>query len=68
VELIEHAKKGNLMNIKENFHIYDFNKLNKLIEEQKHMKERDNQNSMFEIITTHQYTLTQDQNNKVILE
>jgi hypothetical protein len=42
--MVEHAKNGNLMNIKENFHIYHFNKLNKLIEEQKLNKENDNQN------------------------
>jgi hypothetical protein len=55
----EHAKKGNLMNIKENFYIYHFNKLNNLIEEQKHMKESNNQNSMFDIIIKYQYTPTQ---------
>jgi hypothetical protein len=53
MEMVEHAKKGNLMNIKENFYIYHFNKLNKFIEEQKHKKESDNQNSMFDIIIKH---------------
>jgi hypothetical protein len=47
------------MNTKENFQIYHFNKLNKLIEEQKHIKESDNQNSMFDIIVKHQYMPTQ---------
>jgi hypothetical protein len=59
MEMVEHAKKGNLMNIKENFHIYHFNQLNKLIEEQKHTKERDTQNSMLNIIIKHQNTTTQ---------
>jgi hypothetical protein len=35
MERAGHAKRGNFMNIKENFHIYHFNKPNKLIEEQK---------------------------------
>jgi hypothetical protein len=39
MEMIERAKKGNTMNIKEEFHIYYFNIRNKLIEEQKHIKE-----------------------------
>jgi hypothetical protein len=33
MQMVEHAKKGNLMNIKENFHIYHFNKINKPTEE-----------------------------------
>jgi hypothetical protein len=59
MEMVEHANKGNLMNIKEDFYIYCFNKLNKPIEEQKYTKERDNRNSMFDIIIHHQYTPTQ---------
>jgi hypothetical protein len=39
------------MNIKENFYIYHFNKQYILIEEQKHTKESDNQNTMFDIST-----------------
>jgi hypothetical protein len=35
MEMVENAKKGIIMNVKENFHIYHFNKLNKLIQEQK---------------------------------
>jgi hypothetical protein len=38
------------MNIKENFHIYHFNKLNKLIEEQKLNKEGNIRNDMFDIL------------------
>jgi hypothetical protein len=53
MKMVEHAKKGNLMNIKENFHIYHFNKYNKLMREQKHAKESDNQNSMIDIIIKH---------------
>jgi hypothetical protein len=48
--MVECAKKGNLMNIKENFHIYHLHKTNKLIEEQKPNKESHNQNDMFDII------------------
>jgi hypothetical protein len=51
--MVEHANKGNLMNIKEHFYIYYFNKLNKPIEEQKYTKESDNRNSMFYIIMQH---------------
>jgi hypothetical protein len=47
------------MNIRENFHIYRLNKLNKLIEEPKLNKENDNQNGMFDIIVKHLYTPTQ---------
>jgi hypothetical protein len=47
------------MNIKENFHVYHFNELNKLIEEQELNKENDNQNGMFDIIVKHLYTPTQ---------
>jgi hypothetical protein len=53
--MVEQTNKGNLMNIKDNFYIYYFNKLNKSIEEQKHTKENDIRNSRFDIIT-HQYT------------
>jgi hypothetical protein len=55
METVEQANKGNLMNIKENFFIYYFNKLNKMIEQKHTTKERDNRNSMFDIII-HQYT------------
>jgi hypothetical protein len=38
------------MNIKENYYIYQFKQLNGLIEEQKIIKENNNQNSMFDIV------------------
>jgi hypothetical protein len=34
MEKIDHARKGRLMNIKENFHIYIYKQQNKLIDEQ----------------------------------
>jgi hypothetical protein len=51
MEMMEYAKKGNIMNIKENFHIYHLNKTNMLIEEQKANKDNHSQNEMFDIIT-----------------
>jgi hypothetical protein len=57
MEMIEKAKKGDIMNIKEDYHIYHFNKFNKLIEEQKHTKESINQRNMFHLII-HQNTPT----------
>jgi hypothetical protein len=51
MEMVEHAKKGSIMNIKENFHIYHLNKTNVLIEEQKANKDNHIQNEMFDIIT-----------------
>jgi hypothetical protein len=33
--MIENARKGNIMNIKTNFYIYQFKQLNKLIEEKR---------------------------------
>jgi hypothetical protein len=50
MEIVKGAKKGKMMNIKENYYIYQFNHFNKLIQEQKHIKEGDNQNSLFNII------------------
>jgi hypothetical protein len=41
------------MNIKENFHVYLFNHVNKLIQEQKHTKEGDRQNSLFDLVVKH---------------
>jgi CRISPR/Cas system-associated protein endoribonuclease Cas2 len=43
MEMTEGAKKGRMMNIKENYYIYQFNHFNKLIHEQKHIKQSDNQ-------------------------
>jgi hypothetical protein len=48
MEMIEKATKGRMMNIKENFYIYQFNRTNKLIQEQKHIREGDHQNSLFD--------------------
>jgi hypothetical protein len=45
MELIEYARKGNIMNIKENDHIYKFKQLKELIEEEKITKDNGNQNS-----------------------
>jgi hypothetical protein len=58
MEMIEYATKGNIMNIKENYYIYQFKQLNELTEEQKSIKENDNQNSMFDIAIRHEYTPT----------
>ena len=58
MEMIEKANKGGIMNIKEDFHIYRFNKFNKLIEEQKHTKESNSQCNMFDLIIQHQNTPT----------
>jgi hypothetical protein len=55
MEMAKYARKGSIMNIKENYYIYQFSQLNKLIEEQKCMEEGDSQNSMFNIIIRHQY-------------
>jgi hypothetical protein len=41
MELIEYARKGNIMSIKENHYIYKFKQLKELIEEQKSTKEND---------------------------
>jgi ferritin-like metal-binding protein YciE len=53
MEMTERARKGRTMNIKENFYIYLFNHVNKLIEEQKHTKEVDRQNSLFDLVVKH---------------
>jgi hypothetical protein len=51
MEMVEQAKKGNIMDIKENFHIYHLNKTNMLIEEQKTNRDNQTQNEIFDIIT-----------------
>ncbi|XP_023722175.1 uncharacterized protein LOC111872459 [Cryptotermes secundus] len=56
MELIEVARKGKLMNIKEEYQIYRHFKDNKLIDEQKQAKEINTQNSMFDLITTCTHT------------
>jgi hypothetical protein len=58
MEMIKYARKGNIMNIKENYYIYQFEKLNELIEEQKSIKENNNENSIFDILIGHAYTPT----------
>jgi hypothetical protein len=58
MEMIEKAKKGGIMNIKQDYHIYLFNKFNKLIQEQKHTKESNNQRNMFDLIIQHHSTPT----------
>jgi hypothetical protein len=55
MELIEYARKGNIMNIKGNYCIYKFKQLKELIEEQKCTKDSDNQNSMVHIALRHEY-------------
>jgi hypothetical protein len=44
---VKYARKGNIMNIKENYYIYQFKQFNELIEEQKSIKENNSQNSMY---------------------
>ncbi|PNF32319.1 hypothetical protein B7P43_G14024 [Cryptotermes secundus] len=56
MELIEVARKGKLMNIKEEYQIYRHYRDNKLIDEQKQAKEINTQNSMFDLITTCTHT------------
>jgi hypothetical protein len=58
MKIVEQAKKGTIMNIKENFHIYQQNKLNMLIEEQKANIQNHTQNEMFDL-TTHIHTRPQ---------
>jgi hypothetical protein len=48
--LIEKARKGKLMNTKENFHIYLHNQANSLIHEQK-QDTGDRHNSLFDLAT-----------------
>jgi hypothetical protein len=58
MEMIEYARKCNIMNIKENYYIYQFKQLNELTEKQKSIKENNNQNSMFDIVIRYEYTPT----------
>jgi hypothetical protein len=46
------------MDIKEDYYIYKFKKLNKLIEEQKSTKDNNNQNNLSDIALGHEYTPT----------
>ena len=56
MEVIERAKKGNIMNIKEEYQIYYHYKHNKLIDEQRQLGEANSQNNMFDIIILHMNT------------
>jgi hypothetical protein len=56
MEMIECTRIGNIMNVKENYYIYQFKQLSELMEEQKSIKENDNQNNMFDIVIGHEYT------------
>jgi hypothetical protein len=47
MEMVERARKGKIMNIKENFYICLFNYANNLIQEQKQIKAGDRLNSLF---------------------
>jgi hypothetical protein len=44
------------MDIKEDYYIYKFKKLNELIEEQKSTKDNNNQNNLFDIALGYEYT------------
>jgi hypothetical protein len=57
--MIQYGRKGNIMNIKENYSIYQFKQLNELTEEQKSIKENYNQNSVFDIVIRHEYMPTE---------
>jgi hypothetical protein len=57
MKLIEYARMGNVMNIKD-YYIYEFKQLNELIEEQKITKDNDNQNNIFDIELRYEYTPT----------
>jgi hypothetical protein len=50
MEIVKTAKKCNLMNIKEEFQIYYYSKQNKLIDEQKQIREANNKLNMFDLL------------------
>jgi hypothetical protein len=56
MQLIEYARKDNIMDIKENYYIYKFKQIMELIEEQKSTKDNDNQNNIFDIALRHEHT------------
>jgi hypothetical protein len=58
MKLVEHARKGSIMDIKEDYYIYKFRKRNKLIEERKITKDNENQNNLFDIAIGHEHTPT----------
>jgi hypothetical protein len=65
MEIIEQARKGNLMNIKESYYIYKYEQTEDLIEQNKKEKEKDNQSLLFEIaIGAGTYTRRNDIDNR----
>jgi hypothetical protein len=58
MEKIDHARKGRIMNIKENFHIYIYKQQNKLIDEQR-ANEDDHANILYDTALTFMDTPTQ---------
>jgi hypothetical protein len=58
MEKIDHARKGRLMNIKENFHIYIYKQQNKLISEPR-AKEDDHANILYDTALTFMDTPTE---------
>jgi hypothetical protein len=58
MKLVEHARKRSIVDIKGDYYIYKFKKLNKLTEEQKSTKDNNNQNNLFDIALGHEYTPT----------
>jgi hypothetical protein len=58
MEKIDHAKKGRLMNIKDNFHIHMYKQRNKLIDEQR-AHEDNHANILYDIASTFLDTPTQ---------
>jgi hypothetical protein len=55
MKLIEYAREGNVMNMKD-YYIYKFKQLNELTEEQKVINDSDNQNNISDIALRHEYT------------
>lgn len=55
MEIMVYARKGNNMNMKENYYIYQFKQLNI---RKKSTEENDKQNIMLDIVLRHEYTLT----------
>jgi hypothetical protein len=58
MEMLEYARKGNIINTNESYYIYQFKQPNVLIEEQRSIEDNDNQNSMFDIAIRYEYTPT----------
>jgi hypothetical protein len=58
MEMTEYARKASIMNMTENYYIYQFKQLNDLVKKQKSIKENHNQSSMFYIVIIYVYTPT----------